>query len=94
MVWNAGIDIVSHGGDDAHRATAVGIVTASGPIGFALGQGAGPLVAARFGWSAIFLVLTVVTLIGLAVFWPPSRGLGYSKGSPPTLGEFGSILRS
>ncbi|MFB6224123.1 MAG: nitrate/nitrite transporter [Haloarcula sp.] len=93
VVWNAGIDIVSRAVADRHRATAVGIFTASGPVGFALGQGMGPLVAARFGWPAIFLAFTGVALIGLLVFWPTSRGSGQPAGDAPTLREFGAVLR-
>ena len=49
VVWNAGIDIVSQAVEDASRATAVGVFTASGPIGFALGQSSGPAIAATAG---------------------------------------------
>ncbi len=94
VVWNAGIDIVSRAVDASTRATAVGIFTASGPIGFALGQGAGPLITARFGWPAIFLAFNGLALVGLVLFWPTSRGLGHSEGSAPTLGEFGDVLRN
>ncbi|MFC7199023.1 MFS transporter [Halospeciosus flavus] len=92
VVWNAGIDMVSRAVSDDHRATAVGIFTASGPVGFALGQSTGPLVAARFGWPAIFLAFTGFALLGLALFWPTSRGLGQRGGDAPTLREFGSVL--
>jgi predicted MFS family arabinose efflux permease len=92
VVWNAAIDLVSRGVEREMRATAVGIFTASGPIGFALGQGAGPLVAERFGWPAIFLAFTGVALVGLVVFWPASRGLGGSRGDAPSIREFGAVL--
>jgi predicted MFS family arabinose efflux permease len=94
VVWNAGIDMVSRATTDANRATAVGIFTASGPVGFAVGQSTGPLVAARFGWPAIFLAFTGFTLIGLLLFWPTSRGLGTSSGGAPNVQEFGSVLRN
>ena len=94
VVWNAGIDIVSQSVRETHRATAIGVFTASGPIGFALGQGASPAVAARFGWPAIFLVFNSLALLGLAVFWPTSRGLGRRVGAAPTLDEFTSVLRN
>jgi predicted MFS family arabinose efflux permease len=94
VVWNAGIDIVSRSVEASRRATAVGVFTASGPIGFALGQGAGPFVAARFGWPAIFIAFNGIALIGFALFWPASRGLGHSSSSAPSLAEFGDVLRN
>ncbi|WP_254544839.1 MFS transporter [Halomarina pelagica] len=94
VVWNAGIDLVSRAVSAANQATAVGIFTASGPIGFALGQGLGPLIAEQFGWPAIFLAFTGVVLVGLVVFWPASRGLGRSRGEAPSVSEFGAVLRN
>jgi predicted MFS family arabinose efflux permease len=94
VVWNAGIDIVSRAATRENRATAVGIFTASGPIGFALGQGTGPLIAHRFGWPAIFVAFTGLTILGLFLFWPFSRGLGSSSGDAPSVQEFGAVLRN
>ncbi|WP_380677779.1 MFS transporter [Salinigranum sp. GCM10025319] len=94
VVWNAAIDIVSEAVSAERRATAVGVFTASGPVGFALGQSAGPLVAARFGWPAIFVAFNGLALVGLALFWPTSRGLGQVGGdTPPSLSELGDVLR-
>jgi predicted MFS family arabinose efflux permease len=94
VVWNAAIDIVSEAVSPERRATAVGVFTASGPVGFALGQGTAPLVAAWFGWPAIFVAFNGVALVGLALFWPTSRGLGTVGGdAPPTLRELGGVLR-
>jgi predicted MFS family arabinose efflux permease len=93
IVWNAGIDMVSRATDSARRATADGIFTASGPIGFALGQGTGPIITELFGWPAIFLAFTGLALIGLLVFWPASRGHGVARGDSPSLAELGSVLR-
>lgn len=94
VVWNAGIDIVSQAAAREHQATAVGFFTASGPIGFALGQGTGPLIAHRFGWPAIFVAFTGLTVIGLIVFWPASRGVGTCRGEAPSVQEFGAVLRN
>lgn len=94
VVWNAGIDLVSRAAPAGRRATAVGFFTASGPVGFALGQGAGPVIAAWFGWSTIFLVFPLISCVGLAVFWPVSRGQGRSGDATPTLEEFGAVLRN
>jgi predicted MFS family arabinose efflux permease len=94
VVWNAGIDIVSEATRTDHRATAVGAFTASGPVGFALGQGAGPTVAARLGWPAVLVAFNAFAVVGLVLFWPASRGLGSVEGqSPPSLAEFGTLFR-
>jgi predicted MFS family arabinose efflux permease len=95
VVWNAGIDIVSEAVTAEYRASAVGIFTASGPVGFALGQGAGPAVAARFGWPAIFPAFAAIGLVGLVLFWPASRGLGrVGDSSPPGIDDFGALFRN
>jgi predicted MFS family arabinose efflux permease len=94
VVWNVGIDILSQGASPENRATVVGVFTASGPIGFALGQSTGPIVAGRFGWPAIFIAYTGVALVGLTIFWPMSRGLGAARGETPSLSEFGTVLQS
>jgi predicted MFS family arabinose efflux permease len=81
-VWNAGIDIVSEVAPAHRHATAVGIFTASAPLGFALGHLTGPMIANRFGWPAIFVVFAGLALLGLAVFWRASRGLGIARDTP------------
>jgi predicted MFS family arabinose efflux permease len=80
LVWNASIDVVGRSFTADRQATAVATFTASGPVGFAIGQGTGPLVAARFGWPAIFPVYTGLAVLGLALFWLPSRGAGRVAG--------------
>jgi predicted MFS family arabinose efflux permease len=93
VVWNAAIDIVSEATSDANRATAVGVFTASAPVGFALGQASSPVVASTFGWPAVFPAFNALALVGLVLFWPTSRGLGAVGGeSPPSLREFGAVL--
>lgn len=92
VVWNAGIDIVGRAAG-GRRATAVGVFTASGPIGFAVGQGAGPFIAVEYGWPAIFLVFTGIPVVGLALFWRASRGLGQTTGTPPSPAELVRVIR-
>ncbi len=95
VVWNAGIDIVSQAVRADRRATAVGVFTASGPVGFALGQGTGPTVAALFGWPAVLVAFNLLALVGLVLFWPTSRGFGSVDGqSPPSVAEFGTVFRN
>ena len=93
VVWNAGIDIVGRSFDAATRGTAVATFTASGPVGFAVGQGTGPLVANAVGWPAIFPVFTAGAVAGLALFWPVSRGSGRATATEaPTPSEFRDVV--
>ncbi|NHN47587.1 MFS transporter [Halostella sp. JP-L12] len=93
VVWNAGIDIVGRSFDADRQATAVATFTASGPVGFAAGQGAGPVVADAFGWPAVFPAFVAVAVVGLALFWPTSRGQGRASDTPaPTAAELRSVV--
>jgi nitrate/nitrite transporter NarK len=93
VVWNAGIDIVGRAFPPATRATAVSTFTASGPVGFALGQALGPVVAGVFGWPAVFPVFAVSTLLGLTLFWPASRGTGRVEDQPaPTPADLRRVV--
>ena len=93
VVWNAGIDIVGRSFDADRQATAVATFTASGPVGFAVGQGLGPVVADAFGWPAVFPAFTLVALVGLALFWPTSRGKGRASDTPvPTPAELRAVV--
>lgn len=94
VVWNAGIDVVSRSFDTEGRATAVGLFTASGPAGFALGQFGGPPVAAAAGWPTVFVAFVAPAIIGLVAFWPASRGRGRAgpEVEPPTSAELRAVL--
>ena len=93
VVWNAGIDIVGRSFDADRRGTAVATFAASGPVGFAVGQGTGPPIADAFGWPAIFLAFPALALVGLALFWPTSRGSGRATDtSAPTPSEFRDVV--
>ncbi len=93
FVWNAGIDVVGRSFDADRQATAVATFTASGPIGFALGQGASPIVADFAGWPAIFPAFTGLAVVGLVPFWAASSGLGRASDTPaPSLADFGSVV--
>lgn len=74
VVWNAGAQVVGQAVAADVRATAVGVFTASSPLGFALGQFGSPLLAERFGWPSVMPVFTAIALVGAAVFLVSSRG--------------------
>ncbi|MFC4408165.1 MFS transporter [Haloarchaeobius iranensis] len=93
VVWNAGIDVVGRSFEAERQATAVATFTASGPVGFAVGQAAAPLVAETFGWPAVFPVFTALSLVGLALFWPTSRGSGRASDTPtPTFADLSRVV--
>nr|WP_303647264.1 MFS transporter [Haloarchaeobius sp. FL176] len=93
VVWNAGIDVVGRSFESERQATAVATFTASGPVGFAVGQAAAPLVAEAFGWPAVFPAFTALSLVGLALFWPTSRGSGRATDTPtPTFADLSRVV--
>jgi len=93
VVWNAGIDVVGRAFPAERQATAVATFTASGPVGFAVGQGTGPLVADAVGWPAVFPAYTALAVVGLALFWPASRGAGRASGTEtPSLAALRGVL--
>ncbi|WP_255148696.1 MFS transporter [Halorarius halobius] len=93
VTWNAGIDIVGRSFSGPNQATAVSTFTASGPVGFALGQALGPVVAGVWGWPAVFPVFAVCSLPGLALFLATSRGLGRAAATPtPTWADLRGVV--
>lgn len=93
VVWNAGIDVVARSFGPDHRATAVATFTASGPLGFALGQGGAPVVADYAGWPAIFPAAAVLAVVGLVPFWEASRGRVHeTDAAAPSLADFGAVV--
>ncbi|WP_435181997.1 MFS transporter [Halorussus sp. AFM4] len=74
VVWNAGANLVGQAVDRELRATAVGVFTASAPVGFALGQFGSPLLADRFGWPAALPVFAAIAVVGVGVFLASTRG--------------------
>jgi nitrate/nitrite transporter NarK len=74
VVWNAGPNVIARTVPPSRRATVVGVFTASGPFGFALGQFGAPLVASVGGWPAIFPAFAAVSLPGIALFLVATAG--------------------
>ncbi len=93
-VWNAGIELVGGAFGPEIRATAVAVFTASGPVGFAVGQVCGPIVAGIAGWPAVFPATATSVLLGLALFWPASRGAATAGDDTAALSNLGRVLGS
>lgn len=73
------------------EATAVAIFLTSPPAGYAVGQVAGPVLAARFGWPTNFLIFGLLTTVLVIPFWYVSRGFS-TAADPPTYTEFRQLL--
>ncbi|CQR48684.1 MULTISPECIES: MFS transporter [Haloferax] len=71
--WNAGANVVGSAVPPRQRATAVGVFTASAPVGFALGQFGSPLIANVAGWPAILPLYAGVAVVGVAFFAAATR---------------------
>lgn len=97
-IWNAGADLAGRVAPAESRATAVGVFTASGPAGFAIGQFGAPQVAAVAGWPAIFPAFGALAVFGLALYrWGAANGAG-GGGAPertsPSRAEFRRVFRT
>ena len=89
VVWNAGANLAGQAVEPDLRATAVGVFTASAPVGFALGQFGSPLVAEPFGWPATLPAFAAIAALGVAVFLLSTRGRSLAvEASAPSLDEF------
>jgi predicted MFS family arabinose efflux permease len=84
VVWNAGANLVGQAVEADVRATAVGVFTASAPVGFALGQFGSPLLADPFGWAATLPVFAAIAVVGVTVFLLATRGqaIGVQTATP------------
>lgn len=97
VFWNAGADLVGQAVDRRVRATAVSAFTASAPVGFALGQFGGPLVANAAGWPAIFPAFATLGAVGLVAFLAATAGGSFRDAvdsSAPDRAAFLDVFRS
>lgn len=74
VLWNAGANLAARVVPPARAATAVGLFTASAPLGFAVGQFGGPIVAAAAGWPMLFPAFAGLGAVGGLLFWAATRG--------------------
>ncbi|MBZ6496787.1 MFS transporter [Natrinema longum] len=68
VLFTASAQIVGQVVQPRYQGTAVTAFTASGPVGFVLGQLGSPLIAERFGWQVVFPVYALITLLGYLLF--------------------------
>ena len=67
-LWITSIDIVTSEVDE-HTATAVGIYTASGPAGLAVGLAVTPVLSGFVGWPGVFGVFAGALAVSLLLSW-------------------------
>ena len=84
IFWNAGANVVGSAVPPRYRATAVGVFTASAPVGFALGQFGSPLIANVAGWPAILPLYAAMGVVGVTILLLATRHhvLGVDAASP------------
>jgi predicted MFS family arabinose efflux permease len=73
IFWNAGANVVGSAVAPQHRATVVGVFTASAPVGFALGQFGSPLIATVAGWPAILPLYAAMGVVGVTILLLATR---------------------
>ncbi|WP_299269582.1 MFS transporter [Halorientalis sp.] len=67
-VFVLGTNVVSQVFSGARQGLVLTVFIASAPVGFALSQFAGPVLAARFGWAANFLAYPLLALLSIPLF--------------------------
>lgn len=65
FVWTASANIVNRVFPASRRAFGTSVFVASGPVGIAISQFGGPLIAAAAGWQAVLLVYPAIAVVGL-----------------------------
>lgn len=73
FIWTAGANVVGRVFPPKRRALGTSLFVSSAPAGFALGQFAGPPVAAALGWRAVFVAYPAVSLLGVVLFAAAAR---------------------
>lgn len=94
--WVAGANLLTGAFPAGNRATAVAVYTTGYPVGYAVGQYTGPLIAEGLGWAAIFAVFAVLGLVVVPALVLVGRGVdtSVSAETTPELGEIKRVLLS
>ncbi|MDX1745710.1 MAG: MFS transporter, partial [Halobacteriales archaeon] len=94
LIWNGGANVIGRAFPARSQATAIGVFTSGATAGFAVGQVTGPVVAATFGWTAVFVAYGLAGLLPLAAFAALTlrSPLELSGGETPQIGDFRRVL--
>jgi nitrate/nitrite transporter NarK len=93
-IWNVSVNVIRRVVDDRRQATALGVFTASAPSGFVVAHLSGPHIVERLSWEAVFVVPTIIMVVGVGVFAAASYGrdISGSTTETPRLADFHRVL--
>lgn len=94
LIWNGGANVIGRAFPARSQATAIGVFTSGAPAGFAVGQVSGPVLAATFDWTAVFVAYGLAGLVPFAAFalLTLRSPLKLAGGATPELGDFRRVL--
>lgn len=95
VIWTASTNLVGGAVSSVNRGTVIGVFITSAPAGFALGQLSTPLIAARFGWPASFLVMVVGAGVAFSLITASIRHLATETvvNTASVRGNFSAVLQ-
>jgi len=93
FLWTTNANIVSRVFPESRLALGTSLFVASGPVGQAIAQFLGPILADAAGWRTLFLVYPVLAVIGVPILYFGVRGPVLSDDSV-SVAQFGRTLRN
>lgn len=93
FLWTANANIVSRVFPESRLALGTSLFVASGPVGQAIAQFLGPILANVAGWRTLFLVYPVLAVVGVPILYFAVREPVRSDDSV-SVAQFGRTLRN
>lgn len=93
FLWTANANIVSRVFPESKLALGTSLFVASGPVGQAIAQFLGPVLANAAGWQTLFLVPPILTIIGVPILYFAVSDPIRSEGTI-SMAQFGRTLRN
>ena len=93
FLWTANTNIVSRAFPDSQLALGTSLFVASGPVGQAIAQFFGPILANAAGWRTVFLVYPILAILGIPILYFAAREPVRSDDAV-SIAQFGQTLRN
>lgn len=93
FLWTANTNIVSRVFPESRLALGTSLFVASGPVGQAIAQFLGPILANAAGWRALFFVPPILTILGVPILYFAVRDPIRSE-ETISMAQFGRTLRN